>query len=152
MPRLSVPIDRDCIRTMIPHAGKMCLLDAVLAYDEAGIECRAVSHLDVDNPLRHNGTLPIHTGIEYCGQAIALHGRLLAQPADDAAPRRGYLAVILNAEWTTDRLDTCVGELQVIATKQVALQQGVSYAFALKHQGHTLLAGQAVVALESPIE
>jgi predicted hotdog family 3-hydroxylacyl-ACP dehydratase len=147
MTNLAMPILRDRIRELIPHAGSMCLLDRVVAYDDAGIECAAISHRDADNPLRHRGMLPVHIGIEYCAQAIAVHGRLTAS-SETGAPRRGYLAVILNTEWSVERLDNCDGELNVFAVKQVALQQGVTYAIELKHQGHTLLKGQAVVALE----
>jgi len=140
----------------VPHAGSMCLLDQVLLCDATEIECSAISHRDADNPLRHNGVLPIHVGIEYCAQAIAIHGRLCDLSTTENrpdnhtedAPRRGYLAVILNTEWQTDRLDLCAGNLHVFAKKQVALQQGATYSFALKHEGHTLLVGQAVVALE----
>jgi predicted hotdog family 3-hydroxylacyl-ACP dehydratase len=144
--KLPTPIHRDRIRELIPHAGSMCLLDRVVVYDDDAIECAAVSHRDSDNPLRHRGMLPVHTGIEYCAQAIAIHGQLTG--GESGAPRRGYLAVIMNTEWTVERLDDCDGELNVFAVKQVALQQGVTYAFELKHQGHTLLKGQTVVALE----
>jgi predicted hotdog family 3-hydroxylacyl-ACP dehydratase len=144
---VSLPLQQSEIRRLIPHAGKMCLLDRVVAFDATVIECEAQSHRDQDNPLRHGDCLPIHAGIEYCAQAIAVHGALTSGE-HSAEPRRGYLAVVMNAEWHVDRLDNCSGPLQVVATKQVTLQQGVSYAFALKHEGHTLLAGQAVVALD----
>ena len=145
--KLQTPIHRDRIHELIPHAGNMCLLDRVVAYDDSAIECAAVSHRDSGNPLRHRGILPIHTGIEYCAQAIAIHGQLTSA-GPSGTPRRGFLAVIMNTEWTVERLDDCVGELNVFAVKQVALQQGVTYTFELKHQGHTLLKGQTVVALE----
>ena len=142
----ATPIAREQLRKLVPHSGDMCLLDRVIDYDEHKIECTAVSHVDRANPLRYRDALPIYAGIEYCAQAIAAHGRLIH--AGDAAPRRGYLAVIMNTQWTIDRLDRCAGELRVRATKQVTLQQGASYSFALEHQGHTLLQGQAVVALD----
>ncbi len=90
--------------------------------------------------------MPIHAGIEYCAQAIALHGGLTHK--ETGPPRRGYLAVIINTQWQVQRLDDCVGDLHVTATRQVRLQQGASYRFALQHEGHTLLTGQAVVALD----
>jgi len=138
------------IRKLIPHAGNMCLLNRVLRFDANEIECEAISHRDLDNPLRHNDELPIHAGIEYCAQAIAAHGGLTGQSANGGStvPRRGYLAVILNTEWSVDRLDTLAHPLLVSAKKQTVLQQGVQYAFAIQHEGHTLLSGQAVVALE----
>lgn len=141
-----VPIDGSRIRELIPHAGSMCLLHQVIACTPERIECLALSHRDAENPLRHNGGLPIHAGVEYCAQAIAVHGRLTQGGGRE--PRRGYLAVVLNTEWRIERLDTCAGPLHVAATKQVVLEQGVSYAFELKHDGATILRGQAVVALE----
>ncbi|HTE39651.1 MAG TPA: hypothetical protein VK629_02405 [Steroidobacteraceae bacterium] len=144
----ALPLEQQDIRRLIPHAGKMCLLNRVIACDANVIECEAQSHRDADNPLRHGERLPIHAGIEYCAQAIAVHGALTQASPDSAEPRRGYLAVVMNVEWQVERLDDCSGPLQVFATKQVTLQQGVSYAFVLKHEGHTLLVGQAVVALE----
>lgn len=143
---IEAPIGQDEIRKLIPHAGAMCLLDKVLRFDAAEIACEAVSHRDADNPLRHEGQLPIHTGIEYCAQAIAAHGGLTSATA--GPPRRGYLAVILNTEWSVDRLDTLAHPLLITARKLTVLQQGVQYAFAIQHEGHTLLSGQAVVALE----
>ena len=148
MTTLDLPADRERIAELIPHAGSMCLLERVVSCDESTIECGANSHRRSDNPLRHHGTLPIHAGIEYCAQAIAVHGRLTGDAANEGPPRRGYLAVILNTQWTVDRLDDLAGELRVVAVKQVTLQQGVSYSFAIKHQGPSLLEGQAVVALE----
>ena len=142
----TAPIGQTVIRQLIPHADSMCLLDRVVSWTDAGIECTAVSHRSPDNPLRHGGVLPIHTGIEYCAQAIAVHGRLTSQEL--GPPRRGYLAVILDTQWHVQRLDDCAGALQITAQKQVALQQGVNYAFAIQHEGRTLLTGQAVVALE----
>jgi predicted hotdog family 3-hydroxylacyl-ACP dehydratase len=145
----ALPIEQVAIRRLIPHAGNMCLLNRVVACDASSIECEAVSHRETDNPLRHSDRLPIHAGIEYCAQAIAVHGALTAESKDaQLEPRRGYLAVIMNTQWHVERLDDCKSALQVFATKQVTLQQGVSYAFLLKHEGHTLLAGQAVVALD----
>jgi len=143
---LEVPLEQADIRKLIPHADSMCLLHQVLRWDSTGIECLALSHRSPDNPLRHNGILPIHTGIEYCAQAIALHGGLTHK--ETGAPRRGYLVVILNTQWHAQRLDDCAHALRVMATRQVRLQQGASYRFALEHQGHSLLTGQAVVALE----
>lgn len=139
-------IEQAEIRTLIPHAQAMCLLERVLTWTHDDIDCVATSHRDPSNPLRHENFLPIHAGIEYCAQAIALHGGLTHR--ESGPPRRGYLAVIIGAQWHVQRLDDCAGELRVYANRQVRLQQGASYKFRLDHQGHTLLTGQAVVALD----
>ena len=143
---LKAPLDQATIRRLIPHAGAMCLLDRVVSWNDAEIECAAVSHRAGDNPLRHDDALPIHAGIEYCAQAIAVHGQLTGK--NSGPPRRGYIAVVMNTDWRAQRLDNIEGELRVFAKKQVVLQQGVTYAFAIRHEGHTLLTGQTVVALE----
>lgn len=147
---LAAPLEQADIRKLIPHAEAMCLLSRILRFDADEIECEAASHRDPNNPLRHNNELPIHVGIEYCAQAIAAHGGLTNQGAqnESSAPRRGYLAVILNTEWSVERLDTLEHPLHIAARKLTVLQQGVQYAFAIRHEGHTLLTGQAVVALE----
>ena len=59
----------------------MCLLDAVLDWDDARITCRATSHADPANPLRADGRLGAANGIEYAAQAMAVHGALLAKLA-----------------------------------------------------------------------
>jgi predicted hotdog family 3-hydroxylacyl-ACP dehydratase len=143
---LAAPIEQADIRRLIPHADNMCLLDRVLRWTDTDIECTAIGHCALDHPLRHDGILSIHTGIEYCAQAIAVHGSLTNK--ERGPPRRGFLAVILNTQWHVQRLDDCIGALQITAQKLVVLQQGVNYTFAINHEGHALLTGQAVVALE----
>ena len=43
------------IRTLIPHAGLMCLLDEVTRWDERSIVCISNTHRDPTNPLRRQG-------------------------------------------------------------------------------------------------
>ena len=40
-----MPLDRQWIEQHIPHKGRMCLLDEVLAWDAAHIRCRSNTHL-----------------------------------------------------------------------------------------------------------
>jgi predicted hotdog family 3-hydroxylacyl-ACP dehydratase len=40
---VTLPIDRAAIAALIPHAGAMCLLDGVLAWNRTSIACRASS-------------------------------------------------------------------------------------------------------------
>jgi len=70
------PIGADRIRELIPHAGKMCLLELVVDYDAESIRCETRTHLAADNPLRHQGRLSCISGIEYAAQAMAVHGAL----------------------------------------------------------------------------
>ena len=70
------------IAALIPHQGRMNLLDAVLACSPQAITCRARGHGRADHPLRLDGLLPAPVGIEYAAQAMALHGALNAHAAD----------------------------------------------------------------------
>jgi predicted hotdog family 3-hydroxylacyl-ACP dehydratase len=76
----------DAICARLPHAGRMCLLDRLVAWDSESITCHASSHRDADNPLRSGGRLHAVAGVEYAAQAVALHGSLLA--AHDASTAR----------------------------------------------------------------
>ena len=62
---LTPPLDHAWIAAHIPHAGTMCVLDSVDAWDTERIRCTATSHRDPDNPLRAHGRLASVCGIEY---------------------------------------------------------------------------------------
>lgn len=57
----------------LPHSGPMLLLNRVESWCQKSIECSAVSHNDVNNPLRINGRLSTVHAIEYGAQAAAIH-------------------------------------------------------------------------------
>lgn len=79
---------------LIPHAGKMCLIDAVLRWDEMQIICTSNTHQDLDNPLRNQVILPASSLIEYGAQTMAIHGALLA----NSPLNNGYLIVLRDAK------------------------------------------------------
>jgi predicted hotdog family 3-hydroxylacyl-ACP dehydratase len=83
-------LERSEIARLIPHAGAMCLLDAVVSWDADRIRCVSRTHRDPDNPLRAGAELDAVCGIEYAAQAMALHGGL-ALSAGAPTPA-GYLA------------------------------------------------------------
>ena len=129
----------------MPHAGAMVLLDRVERWDAEVVLCRARSHLDPANPLRHAGRLAALCGIEYGLQAAALHGALvagMAQPAGYAASLRG---VALHA----DRLDdAALGELLVEGRLEMQERFGMVYAFEVRGEaGRALVSGRASIAL-----
>ena len=72
-------IDADEIARMIPHSGSMCLLDAVLAYDDESIHCVSTRHSREDHPLYLDSALSALHACEYAAQAVAVHGALLAR-------------------------------------------------------------------------
>jgi predicted hotdog family 3-hydroxylacyl-ACP dehydratase len=57
------------IPSLIPHQRGMCLLDAVVSWDDTRIRCRASGHRNPLHPLRGEFGLPAVCGIEYAAQA-----------------------------------------------------------------------------------
>lgn len=129
-------LDHDDIAARIPHAGRMCLLDAVTFWDAQRIVCRATSHLAADHPLRAvDGSLGVAAGIEYAAQAMAVHGHLLAVQAARAAgglaakPPPGLLASVRAVTMYVRCLDDVKSPLQVEATQMASDAQALTYAF-----------------------
>jgi predicted hotdog family 3-hydroxylacyl-ACP dehydratase len=137
--------DHAWIAARIPHAGRMCLLDRVLAWDAAHIHCLATSHTGADHPLAHTGTLGMANGIEYAAQAMAVHGALLA--GSETAPAAGFLTSVRDVQWEGTRLDGLVPELQVHAERLSGDAHTILYGFRLEAAGRTVLSGRASVML-----
>ena len=95
-------LDKAEIAALIPHAGPMCLLDAVLAWDMTTIACAASSHRSASNPLAANDRLDAVCGVEYASQAMAVHGGLIG---NGRRPSAGYLASLRDVICCVDRLD-----------------------------------------------
>ena len=134
------------IATLIPHAGRMCLLDEVLDWSAERIRCRACSHRDADNPMRSGGELPALCGIEYAAQAMALHGRLSVQTA---TPKGGYLASVREVMCRVARLDDLPGDLVIEAHRLMGDEMRVVYGFSLSANAAVILEGRAAVILEA---
>ena len=109
-----MPIHKAEIRTLIPHAGRMCLLDRVLTWDDEAILCTSETHRDPGNPLRRDGRLSALHAFEYGAQAAAVHGGLRARSAGVAAPPC-YLAALRGAHLQVMRLDDIASPLEVRA-------------------------------------
>jgi predicted hotdog family 3-hydroxylacyl-ACP dehydratase len=131
----------------IPHQGNMCLLDAVTAWSESQIHCRAISHRDPTNPLRAADRLGAANGIEYAAQAMAIHGALLANSGD--RPRQGYLTSVRSVTLHVARLDDLAGELDVRAERLSGDNNNILYQFSVSHAGRCLLEGRAAVVLDA---
>lgn len=140
-------IDRDRIATMIPHAGTMCLLDGVLSWDTGSIHCLTRRHRDKDNPMRRmDGTLGTACGIEIASQAMAVHGRLVADI--DGSPTRGLLASVRDVRLRAERLDEGEGPLIVEAERLMGDAYGATYRFMVASDGIEYLGGRATVLFE----
>ena len=145
----SPPLDRNSIAARIPHSGAMCLLDAVVAWDDAHIHCSATSHRDTANPLRSHGQLAAVCGIEYAAQAMAVHGALC--DAAQARPRAGFLASVRSVEAHVPRLDTIDSPLDIEAERIGGDGNNVLYRFTVRSGARILLTGRAAVVLDASV-
>ncbi len=160
-------LNRAWIESRIPHQGRMCLLDEVIAWSDTRVSCRSGTHREADNPLRAYGQLGIACGIEYAAQAMAVHGALLAtSPADRAAPpaaasaapaspatgspaagspAAGFLAAVRDVRFRSLRLDDVQGDLICDAVRMAGDATTALYEFQLRSEAALLLSGRATV-------
>lgn len=130
---------------LIPHAGAMCLLDAVLAWDERSIHAASASHARADHPLRGaHGLHAVHLA-EYGAQAAAVHGALLARARGDETVRPGRLVSLRDVQLHEEYVDGLDGALDVHAECLYADDGGAQYAFRVEHRGRLLASGRAAV-------
>ena len=143
-------LDHAAIAARVPHAGAMCLLDQVLGWDDAHLEClgRAADGAEA-HPLARSGRLPCVAAIEYAAQAMALHGRLVLEQAGAVGtPPRGFLAglraVRLHGRWVRSHS----APLRVRVDRFAGDSQQVLYDFTVEADG-PVAAGRAVVVLDA---
>lgn len=132
---------------LIPHGGAMCLLDAVVDWNEGRIHARAVSHRDPHNPLRADGRLHAVNLCEYGAQAMAVHGGLLAR-RDGNIATPGLLVSLREVKLYVGRIDALPGDLDVHAQRLLAGAEAMQYAFRIEHAGSLLAEGRAAVMTE----
>ena len=151
-------MNRAWIEARIPHQGRMCLLDEVLAWDAHHIRCSTGTHRALDNPLRSHDRLGIASGIEYAAQAMALHGALAGAAAGEsaaagakagAASRVGLLASVRDVRLHVLRLDDIEADLLCEAIHLAGDNFTALYEFALYDKDKCLLGGRASVVLDA---
>jgi predicted hotdog family 3-hydroxylacyl-ACP dehydratase len=125
----------------------MCLLEEVVQWQDERLRCRATSHRALDNPLRTHGRLGIACGIEYAGQAMALHGA--AAQATGGAPRMGFLASVRDMRPFVLRLDDIESDLICDVTRLMGDERTAQYEFVLSTIQKKLLSGRATVVLDA---
>jgi len=141
-------LDHAGIAARVPHSGSMCLLHTLRGWTPERIECSAISHLDLSNPLRTQGRLLSSNAIEYASQVMALHGTLGATPG--SAPTPGFLASVRGVRLLVARLDDVAGELTITATQLAGDTRQALYSFTLHSgQGALLVDGRATVILNA---
>lgn len=114
------------IDALVPHAGSMVLLRAVVSAEGARVTCRADSHRDPANPLLRDGMLSVLAGIEYGAQAAAVHGALTR-----GAARSGFLAGVRDLTCSVDRLDRIESDLLVTAECEMVDPAAMLYRFSV---------------------
>ena len=137
-------IKHDEICELIPHAGKMCLLDAVKSWDEKSIICVTNTHQKTDNPLRNSGGLPMLSLLEYGAQAMAVHGCLLAKK-DGVTMEEGYLAALRDIQLTQGWLSDVKCELEIGAERIYADGGNMIYTMMVHANNKILATGRATV-------
>ncbi len=137
-------LDRAAIKPLIPHAGAMCLWDAVLEADQDRVLVSTRSHRDPHNPLRHTGRLAALHLLEYGAQAMAVHGGWLGRSGGGSA-QAGVLAAVRDLQLRVEWLETLPGDLICEARRLVANAGGWMYGFALYCGEREIATGRASV-------
>jgi predicted hotdog family 3-hydroxylacyl-ACP dehydratase len=142
-----MPIGKAGIAAMIPHSGRMCLLDEVTSWDANAVSATSRTHRDADNPLRSGGEIPTLSAIEYAAQAMAVHGALVG--AVTARPGAGYLVSLRKVVCLASPLDGLEGDLFVEARLIAGDAARVMYAFSMRVGESEVLSGNATVVLDA---
>jgi predicted hotdog family 3-hydroxylacyl-ACP dehydratase len=130
---------------LIPHQGAMCLLDAVVAWDDTVIHTMSEGVTRADHPLRgEQGLHAVHLA-EYGAQAMAVHGALLARQRGNAVVRPGRLVSVRDVTLAVDYVDAATGRLDVHAQRLYADDTGAQYRFRVESAGRVLAEGRAMV-------
>lgn len=133
------------IAELIPHAGRMCLLERIVRWDDAGILLATTTHRDPANPLATPAGLRAIHLCEYGAQAMAVHGGLTAQ----ARGRRalpGLLVSLRDVALHCDWVQELAGELEVAAHRLHDSGTAWQYTFRVTHEGRLLAEGRAMVS------
>lgn len=140
-------IEHEELCELIPHAGRMCLLERVIKWSETYIECESSSHALADNPLRRKQCLPAVALIEYGAQAMAVHGGLLAR-TDGRKISNGYLAALRDVQIVNQDISIISDKLCIEAECLMAQGGNLIYEFRVKSAGIFIVQGRATVVGE----
>ena len=136
------------VASLVPHAGRMCLLERVLAWDESTVTLATATHRDPANPLRSDGRLRAIHLCEYGAQAMAVHGGLRASARGGRA-RPGMLVSLRDVLLDCDNVHDLAGELVVTARCVHESPSAWQYDFRVSHGARVLAQGRATVSLAS---
>jgi predicted hotdog family 3-hydroxylacyl-ACP dehydratase len=136
---MNTSIEKAEIRTLIPHAGTMCLLDNVIDWDDESIVCITNTHRDETNPLRRDGRLSALHALEY---------GLRARAAGTTAPAC-YLAALRDAHLSVDRLDDLASPLEVRVQRLFGDSGNTIYQCAISASGTFVARGRVTIMLRT---
>lgn len=126
---------------LIPHAGAMALLDAVVDWNATTIHAIGERHDHRKHPLRSAmGLHAVHL-VEYGAQATAVHSALRG----DTAVRAGRLVSLRDVQLAVEYVDLSKGRLEVHADRLLADDRGAQYSFRVQQQGSVLASGRVMV-------
>lgn len=136
------------VASLLPHAGRMCLLERVLDWDDATVTLTTATHRDTANPLLEDGRLRAIHLCEYGAQAMAVHGGLRARARGERA-RPGFLVSLRDVVLDCDYVHDLAGELVVSARCLHESLSAWQYEFRVTHGPRQLAQGRATVSLAS---
>jgi predicted hotdog family 3-hydroxylacyl-ACP dehydratase len=137
------PLPREDWQHLLPHAGAMCLLERVLAWDAQSIQAQGGDPADAGHPLRGVAGLHAVHLIEYGAQAMALHAALQARARGDEPQRSGLLVSLRDVTLAVEIVSK--GRLDVQANCLYADVGGAQYTFSVLQEGRELAGGRAAV-------
>lgn len=137
-------ISREDFIDLIPHAGRMCLIDEVASWDDERLAARSGTHREHAHPLRRDGRLAAVHALEYAAQAMAIHGALLAARAGGELPP-GFLAGARGLQLHVDHLDDIAADLDITVDRQFVQGGDLIYGFRVAAAGRALAEGTATV-------
>ncbi len=129
---------------LLPHAGRMCLLDRVEFWDSGSLRAVAQSHRAEHHPLARDGMLAAVHAIEYGAQAMAAHAALLARAAGEP-PGGGHLGSARQLQLQRERLDDLASPLVIEVERQFAQAGSLLYGFRVQAGGEPVAEGIASV-------
>ena len=133
------------IAGLIPHAGRMCLLERIVSWNDDEVLLATTTHGDPDNPLATPvGLRAIHL-CEYGAQAMAVHGGLTAE-AQGRRALPGLLVSLRDVELNSDYVQDLAGELEIAARRLHDSGTAWQYVFRVTHAGRLLAQGRAMVS------
>jgi predicted hotdog family 3-hydroxylacyl-ACP dehydratase len=132
------------IAALVPHQGRMCLLERILEWDTERLLAVAVSHRAAHHPLASGGRLRALNLCEYGAQAMAVHGGLVAQAAGTRA-HPGLLVSLREVRLYRTDLQDLAGELEIEVQRLLAGAGSWQYSFEARHAGAQLGSGRAAI-------